>query len=64
MLLKTWLYIFSSDLYAIVDKLASPATSFVYIGADIDELVNIYGQKLPVLNKLFNTTAEEVIFSC
>ena len=55
---------FSSDLYAIVGKLATPATSFLYIGADIDELVNLYGQKLPVLNKLFNTTTEKVIFSC
>ncbi|XP_023322562.1 uncharacterized protein C05D11.1 [Eurytemora carolleeae] len=49
-----------SDLYAIVGKLATPATSFLYIGADIDELVNLYGQKLPVLNKLFNTTTEKV----
>jgi len=45
-----------SDLYEMVNTLAKPERSFVYVAANAKDLTSKYGSDLAVLNTIFNST--------
>jgi len=44
------------ELYDMVNTLAKPERSFVYVAANAEDLIENYGQNLPILNTIFNTS--------
>jgi len=49
-----------SDLYEIVDILAKPERSFVYIASNAEDLARVYGSDLTVFKKIFNSTSNNI----
>merc|ERR1719350_332061 len=47
-----------AELYGMINTLARPKNAFVYLATDADELVKHFGSGLPLLNALFNVSAE------
>merc|ERR1711892_799888 len=47
------------ELYGMIQTLARPESAFVYLATDADELVRHFGSGLPLLNTLFNVSAEQ-----
>jgi len=47
-----------NELYGMIETLAKPENAFVYLATNADELVKHFGSGLPLLNSLFNVSAE------